>query len=229
MTEKKSKSKYSSKKSVKPPAKKPAKKVASLRKSKAKLRNQRAAEAYVISGGNASEAAKASGSKAKRLRQAGHEILTNPDVQDEIKQFSAECRSQAVLTGRQVLERLSEQAIFNPLKYMNQDGSLKLDDIERDNVGHLFQGFTVRTVHKLGVTITTATAVPYSHQKALGVLADCLGLKMAPKTNEFDSVCSSLRRYMEEANCTLVQALDKLGHLDVVQRHREAILERGIV
>ncbi len=140
-------------------------KPAATHTTKAKLRTRKAAEAYVISGGDASEAAKAAGSKAKRLRQAGHEILTKPDVQEEIGKFADECRSQRVLTGRQVLERLSEQAVFDPTKYMLPSGAVDLDGIREDGVGHLFQSFTVRTRRKNKEVTITTFALPYSHQK----------------------------------------------------------------
>jgi len=48
------------------------------------LRHSAFADAYITNGFDPSAAAKTAGSKAKNLRQAGYELLTNPDVRAEI-------------------------------------------------------------------------------------------------------------------------------------------------
>jgi phage terminase small subunit len=48
------------------------------------LRHSAFVDAYVTNGFNASDAAKKAGTKAKNTRQAGYELLTNPDVRKEI-------------------------------------------------------------------------------------------------------------------------------------------------
>lgn len=66
------------KKAPKPEVKKPTKPKSVV------LRHSAFVDAYLTNGFDPSAAAKSAGSKAKNLRQAGYELLTNPDVRAEI-------------------------------------------------------------------------------------------------------------------------------------------------
>lgn len=63
----------------------------------------RFAAAYVATAGNAAEAARRAGSRAQRPREAGRQLLTNPDVQAEIQRLSAPLVEEQEITAQRVL------------------------------------------------------------------------------------------------------------------------------
>jgi Terminase small subunit len=214
-------------KEPKPPSKKtgtaPAN-AARIRKSQ--IKKKRFAEEYVASGGDGKTAARKAGSKAKDTTTAANELLHDPEVQAEIRAVAAEVRSVKILEGREILERLSEQATFDPTPYLNADGTVDLEKIKADNVGHLFQSWTVSET----IFGKTCRAYPYSHQKALMQLAKCQGLEVAPKPNEFEAVRNGIKAYMDTNQCTLQQAIEFLSaKYPVVSRYAGKLMEEGVL
>lgn len=193
-----------------------------------KIRDRRFAEEIVIAAGNATEAARKIGVRAKNAKVAGSELLAQETVQEEVKQVMEEIHKEKVLTAQQVMERISAQATFDPLPYMNDDGTINLLQLQADGKGHLIQGYdsyfnTITQSHHTKVFF-------YSHQKALFMMAECYGLKQAAKPNEFDAVRNGVRAYMQANHCTLEEALDRLpAKYPVVARYASRLLEEGVL
>lgn len=66
---------------------------------------------------NASRAARAAGSQAKRAAQAGHELLTNPDVQKLLREAMSERVKNLEVTQENVIRELAAIA-FSDLKHV---------------------------------------------------------------------------------------------------------------
>jgi Terminase small subunit len=198
------------------------------RTKKSQIKKQRFAEEYVAAGGDGKTAARKAGSKAKDTTKAANELLRDPAVQAEIKVVADASRSAKVLTAREVLERLSEQATFDPTPYMNKDGSVDLQKLQKEGKGHLIQGYD-SVFSRITQTLHTK-AFFYSHQKALFQLADCFGLRQAPKQNEFESVRNGVKAYMDTNQSTLQQAIEFLSSkYPVVSRYAGRLLEEGVL
>lgn len=74
---------------------------------------------------DASHAARAAGSSAKRARQAGYEYLTKPDVAAEIAKRQAERSKQTGIDAAWLLKRLAEEANADIADIYNEHGTLK--------------------------------------------------------------------------------------------------------
>jgi phage terminase small subunit len=72
-----------------------------------------------------SKAAIASGSTAKRARQAGYELLTNPDVKAEIERRQSMRSAKTQIDAAWLLERLAAEATADINDLYNSEGGLK--------------------------------------------------------------------------------------------------------
>ena len=85
---------------------------------------------------NATEAAKRAGYSPRTARSQGQRLLTNVDIQAEIKARTAEKAMQA----DEVLARLAEQARAEYASYLNDDGTVDLQRMIEDGKAHLIKG-----------------------------------------------------------------------------------------
>lgn len=89
---------------------------------------------------NATQAAIRAGSKAKRAEQAGHELLTNPDVSAAIATAIGKRASKIEVSADRVLAEIARMAFYDPADLM-VDGEAKEDDPEQMVVdGRLIHG-----------------------------------------------------------------------------------------
>lgn len=68
---------------------------------------RRFAAEYVACAGNAAEAARRAGSVARRQREAGRELLTNPAVQQEIQRLSAPVIAEQQISAERTLREIA--------------------------------------------------------------------------------------------------------------------------
>lgn len=85
---------------------------------------------------NASEAARRAGYSEKTARSIGHENLTKPEIDAEIKRRVAE----QTMGPDEVLIRLGEQARAEYSQYITAEGAVDLTSLIADGKAHLIKG-----------------------------------------------------------------------------------------
>lgn len=204
------------------------KKTEPIRWTKHKIRDRRFAEEYVASAGDGKRAVRAAGLKSKNTAVAACEMLDREGVQSELSEMMSEIRKDKVLTAEAVMERISEQAVFDPLPYMFDDGSVDLGALANDNKGHLVESFSTSSNPNTG--IVKAHVKFHSQQRALFLLAECYGLRQTPKANELDAVRAGVKAYMQTQGCTLEDALQQLpARFPIVARYAPQLLREGVM
>lgn len=78
---------------------------------------------------NATQAAIRSGSQAKRAEQAGHELLTNPDIKAAIEAAMKERAAKLEITSERVLAEIANMAFYDPAD-LSIDGEASEEDRE---------------------------------------------------------------------------------------------------
>lgn len=212
------------------------KKTSKPRINKIEAKEKLFARAYVENGGNLTQAAKAAGCRSKSdvgLAKTGRELLERPGTKAEIKRITelatkvtvqvlSSRQQREVLSAREVLERLSEQATFDPTPYLRGDGSFDLLKIRQDGVGHLFEKLEVQST----VFGDTCHARPYSHQRALIALAKIYGLDSKQEDGEVEKLRLGVAAYVQTRGCSWAEAVAALSvKYALVAKHSQKLLE----
>lgn len=104
-------------------------------------------EAYISNGGNATEAAKAVGYKAKTAGMQGYRLTLDPEIAAAIAARREALQTRAGLTTERIIDELRRLALSDIRAYYNADGSLKpvhelgddaaaaLSSVEVDEIG----------------------------------------------------------------------------------------------
>lgn len=107
-------------------AKKPAKRV-KAGQSKTSAADRRAAfvEAFLLNGGNATDAALRAGFSPKTAYSQGSRLLKNVEISTAIANRQQQLAEKYRLTTDDVIRSISQELHFDPAKIYNADGSLK--------------------------------------------------------------------------------------------------------
>lgn len=190
------------------PAAKPAIKPSDKpKRAKPAVRKKQFAEEYVANGGNATKAAKAAGSRAQNLRQAGLQLLTKADTQKLIQEFAAARAAEAGVRAKTVIGVLASQMAADIALVAEADGTFDLANCHARGVSHWIKKYEITDkILKVNITdegeagtlIERKTKIElHSAQSAAQTLAKIFGLEQAPRQNDRERIEQLISQYME--------------------------------